>query len=113
MRLNDYQNKALSTAIYPERGTGSILALSYCALKLNGEAGEVAEKLGKIIKDNNGVISSDKKEAIKKELGDVLWYVSALARELNIPMEDVAEANLFKLAERHKNNTLKGSGDDR
>lgn len=113
MRLNDYQRKALSTGFYPGRGTGNLSALSYCTLKLNGEAGEIAEKIGKTIRDDDGVITVDKKESLKKELGDVLWYIAALADELNINLEDVAEANLFKLAERQKNNTLKGSGDDR
>lgn len=113
MRLNDYQNKALNTAIYPDRGSGTVTALSYATLGLCGEAGEIAEKVKKIIRDNNGVITLDRKEALKKELGDVLWYMAALARELGLQLEDVAEANLFKLAKRQENNTLKGNGDDR
>lgn len=108
MNLSDYQKLAYRTAIFPKD-----IAILYCALKLNGEAGEVAEKIGKLYRDHNGIQSIDFKRAMCLELGDVLWYVSALSVELGINLEDVAEANLDKLAARLEKGTLKGSGDDR
>lgn len=109
--LDEYQLRATKTAIYPERGSfGGII---YAALKLNGEAGEVAEKLGKIIRDKESIISESDRQEIIKELGDVLWYVAALARELNSTMAYVANTNLTKLAKRASENKLSGSGDNR
>ena len=109
--LNIYQAKAISTAIYPSRG--SLWGMIYCTLKLNGEAGEVAEKIGKILRDNNGKISDEKRIDLIKELGDVLWYIANLANELSVTLDDVAQINLDKLAQRKANNTLHGSGDNR
>ena len=111
MNLNDYQTKAISTAIYPSRG--SLHGLIYCTLKLNGEAGEVAEKIGKILRDDNSKISNEKRIDLIKELGDVLWYIANLANELSISLDDIANINLEKLAKRKANNTLHGSGDNR
>ena len=111
MNLNEYQQKAISTAIYPSRG--SLLGMIYCTLKLNGEAGEVAEKIGKILRDNNGKMSDEKRIELIKELGDVLWYIANLADELSVSLDDVANINLEKLAQRKANNTLHGSGDNR
>jgi NTP pyrophosphatase (non-canonical NTP hydrolase) len=108
MTLNDYQKKAIITAIYP-----SLYAVVYPALGLSGEAGEVAEKVKKIIRDKSGVVDEATKEAIKKELGDVLWYVSALSRDLGFTLEEVAQANIDKLTKRHQENKIHGEGDDR
>lgn len=108
MNLNDYQINALSSAFY---GVGA--KIIYPALKLNGEAGEVAEKVGKILRDDNGVFSEEKKLAIAQEIGDVLWYCAALARDLDFKLEDIAEMNLAKLADRKKRGVLSGSGDNR
>lgn len=111
MNLNEYQNKAIKTAIYP--GQNSFAGIMYCTLKLNGEAGEVAEKVGKILRDDNGLINDNKRENLIKELGDVLWYIANLANELSISLDDVASINLEKLATRKASNTLHGSGDNR
>lgn len=111
MNLNEYQEKAISTAIYPNQN--SIHGIIYCTLKLNGEAGEVAEKTGKIIRDDDGKISDEKRIDLIKELGDVLWYIANLANELSVSLETVANINLKKLAQRKANNTLHGSGDNR
>jgi NTP pyrophosphatase (non-canonical NTP hydrolase) len=111
MLLSEYQQRAVSTAIYPDKG--KIGGLVYTALKLNGEAGEVAEKVGKILRDDSGVLTLEKREALIKELGDVLWYVAATARELNVELETVAEQNLNKLADRKARGVLQGSGDSR
>ena len=105
MRLNDYQDEARKTAIYPIDD-----GLTYTALGLCGEAGEVAEKIKKWIRGDNGI---SLKEDLLYELGDVLWYLSNLAFELNYTLEDVAKVNLDKLGVRMKNDTIKGSGDNR
>ncbi len=111
MNLNEYQENAISTAIYPNQN--SIHGSIYCTLKLNGEAGEVAEKIGKILRDDSGKISDEKRMDLIKELGDVLWYIANLADELSVSLEAVADINLKKLAQRKANNTLHGSGDNR
>ncbi len=108
--FEDYQREAMKTAIYPGKGKGNWV---YPALGLAGETGEISEKLKKAIRDDEGKISPERQEALKKELGDVLWYVAALATELTISMQDIAEHNLKKLAKRQLENKLHGDGDDR
>jgi NTP pyrophosphatase (non-canonical NTP hydrolase) len=97
------------TAIYPNIGNNFI----YPTLGLCGESGEVAEKVKKIIRDDNGIISEEKKELLKKELGDILWYISNLASELNLSLDNIAITNIEKLLNRQKRNVLSGSGDNR
>lgn len=111
MELDSYQAKAVTTAIYP--GQKTFAGLTYCALKLNGEAGEVAEKVGKAWRDDHGAISGERREAIIKELGDVLWYLANIAEELQTTLSHAAEINLEKLADRRARGTLSGSGDER
>lgn len=117
MTLNDYQNNAAETAIYPEQGT--ILGLVYTALGL-GEAGEVQNKVKKLLRDDNlepwntnDKIPDDKKQAIAKELGGALWYVSQAAKELGYTLNDIAVMNLQELFSRKERNVLNGSGDNR
>jgi len=81
---NNYQEKISSFAIYPKIGTGSIDAISYVTLGLVGEAGEVAEKVKKILRDNKGTITNTKKEELILELGDVFWYLVSFCTELNV-----------------------------
>jgi NTP pyrophosphatase (non-canonical NTP hydrolase) len=109
MDFNEYQNKARQTAIYPDKDNNFI----YPTLGLVGEAGEVAEKMKKVIRDDAGIISEEKRTEIVKELGDVMWYIANLAKELNVDLEDVALANLEKLQSRQQRNQLHGSGDNR
>ena len=78
-----------------------------------GEAGEVAEKVKKVIRDKDGIFDNESKLGIKKELGDVLWYVANLCTEFNFNLEDVAYENLEKLKLRTTKGTISGSGDDR
>jgi NTP pyrophosphatase (non-canonical NTP hydrolase) len=104
-----YQDAAESTALYPNKGDN----LYYPALGLAGEAGEVCEKIKKIMRDQKGHFTEDNVEQISKELGDVLWYVAMLAVEFNIALSSVAEDNLAKLQDRMDRGVLKGSGDDR
>ena len=80
---------------------------------LTGEAGEVADKVKKVLRDRDGVFDLERREAIKLELGDVLWYVAQLSSELGFELNEVAEANLNKLASRAKRGQIKGSGDER
>lgn len=103
MNMNDYQNQAATTAIYP----ASVQVL-YPTLGLAGEAGEVANKVKKIVRD--GKLD---KEAIGSEIGDCLWYIAAICKDLGLKMEDVAQANLDKLRQRQERGTLSGSGDTR
>ena len=111
MTFNEYQELAAGTAIYPKRG--EISGLAYTALGLNGEAGEVAEKIKKALRDNNGVIDEAKTYELAKELGDVLWYVSETASQLNLSLGQIAEINVEKLYSRKDRGALQGSGDDR
>jgi NTP pyrophosphatase (non-canonical NTP hydrolase) len=87
----------------------------YLALKLAGEAGEAAEKCGKLVRDKNGLldIAKEDKRALALELGDVLWYLSVLAAELGFSLKEIACMNLQKLQDRKERGTLYGSGDNR
>lgn len=109
MNMDDYQKKAEKTAFYPDAGGNYI----YPTLGLAGEAGEISNKVKKIMRDNKSVVDEAVREDIKKELGDVLWYVAAVAREFGLTMGEIAEANIEKLASRQQRDALKGSGDDR
>ena len=109
MNLNQYQYKSRETALYPNIGANPI----YPTLGLAGEAGEVAEKVKKVLRDCNGVFDENSKEAIKLELGDVLWYVSQLSSELGFDLEQVAKANLEKLSSRSLRGQISGEGDNR
>lgn len=111
MNFNEYQEKASQTAIYPNKN--SIVGLMYCTLGMSGEAGEVSERVKKLYRDHNGIVSEDIKKDITKELGDVLWYLSGIAKELNISLDDIATTNIEKLFSRKERNVLHGEGDNR
>ena len=87
--------------------------MTYPALGLAGEAGEVAEHAKKAIRDDGGIVTEERRRAMAKELGDVLWYVSQLASELDLELEEVAQANLEKLLSRQRRGVLSGGGDER
>ena len=103
-----YQKQAMTTAVYPGRGEGNFV---YPALGLAGETGEICEKLKKAIRDEGGVISAERKMLLGKELGDVLWYISTLATELGLDLDEIAAGNLAKLAARKEAGKIHGSGD--
>ncbi len=109
MQLSDYQRDSRATAVYPDAGNN----LVYPTLGLSGEAGEVAEKVKKLLRDDGGVLTAERREALGKELGDVLWYVAQVATEAGLELEAVAAANLDKLRSRRDRDVLRGSGDDR
>lgn len=108
MNFNEYQEKARATAVYSKK-----LKVVYPTLGLPGETGEVCEKIKKVYRDDDGVFTPEKVNEIKKELGDVLWYVANLSSDLDISMQEVAEMNIEKLYSRKERGVLQGSGDNR
>ncbi|GEM_PF-129023 len=110
LTLAAYQTGARVTARYPKRG---LVGLYYTALGLAGEAGEIANKVKKLIRDEGEALPDDARAAIADELGDALWYAAMLARELDLPLEDVARRNLAKLRDRAERGAIAGSGDHR
>jgi NTP pyrophosphatase (non-canonical NTP hydrolase) len=109
VRFSEYQARSRATAVYPDAGSNIV----YPALGLCGEAGETAEKVKKAIRDDGGTLTEQRREAIAAELGDVLWYAAQLATEADLDLEEIAAANLEKLASRQRREVLHGSGDDR
>lgn len=134
--LEHYQTIATRSAFYP--GQNTVLGLTYCALKLNGEAGELAEHVGKAMRDDDlmsvniyesdveGVdtvvdlnllpgtgLTPERRKLIIKEVGDILWYLSAICNELGITLQEAAIENLEKLCDRTERGKLSGSGDER
>lgn len=107
--LDKYQQDTRAFAVYPEIGKN----LAYPTLGLAGESGEVAEKVKKLMRDQGGVVDDKFKAAIKKELGDVMWYVAAIASELNMSLGEIAKENVEKLIDRRTRNVMGGSGDNR
>lgn len=125
-RIDHYQTIATKSAIYP--GQGTPLGLAYVALKLNGEAGELAEHVGKAMRDEDLIeaephgdftavyferLTPSRRALIIKEMGDVLWYLSAACNELGIALSEAAATNLEKLCDRTERDQLRGSGDER
>jgi NTP pyrophosphatase (non-canonical NTP hydrolase) len=109
MNLSDYQERSRATAVYPEAGSN----LLYPTLGLCGESGEVAEKIKKMVRDEGGVLTDERRQALSKEMGDVLWYLAQLATEAHLDLDAIAEANLAKLLSRQHRDQLNGSGDNR
>ena len=109
MNFTDYQTKSRATAKYPAIGH----AVIYPTLGLVNEAGEVAGKIKKVFRDKNGEISPETREALKAELGDVLWYLAQTCTELDISLDEVAESNITKLLDRRARGKIQGDGDNR
>jgi NTP pyrophosphatase (non-canonical NTP hydrolase) len=109
MTFNEYQEKAKLTAKYPVVAEPYV----YPALGLAGETGEVLEKIKKIFRDEGGKITDEKRQELAKELGDILWYVATLARELGLSLDEVAQNNINKLFSRMDRGVLHGDGDNR
>lgn len=108
MEMNTYQKEAKATAIYPND-----VNITYLALALCGEAGEVADKIKKVLRDKQGQFYVPDIAAIALELGDVLWYAANLANAIGYTLSDIAEINLQKINSRAQRGTLHGSGDNR
>lgn len=111
MTFSDYQHESRQTAIYTSRNVGNHLA--YLALGVTGEAGEMADKVKKLLRDQEGAMSTEWKEAFIKECGDVLWYLAQCATELGVDFEHVAETNLQKIKDRKARQQISGEGDSR
>jgi len=107
--FDDYQKACKKTAIYPGIGNN----ITYPTIGLMGEAGEVANKIKKIIRDDKSKVTRQKRDELKDELGDVMWYVAQLSTELGLKFSDVVNGNLEKLLKRKKDNKIHGSGDKR
>ena len=117
MDFKEYQQIIKKTAVFPKD-----IGIAYCAMGLTGEAGEVADKIKKLYRDEGlttltawgqNVVIQKNKKAIAKELGDVLWYITALANEFDMELEEIAQMNYDKLIKRRETDTLHGSGDNR
>jgi NTP pyrophosphatase (non-canonical NTP hydrolase) len=109
MNFDEYQKLASKTAIYPRIGNN----VYYPALAMAGESGEVCDKISKIMRDHNDIISDEMKLELEKEIGDVLWNLSQLATELDLSLDEIAINNLRKLKSRKDRDKLHGSGDNR
>jgi NTP pyrophosphatase (non-canonical NTP hydrolase) len=124
MNADDYQDAATETAVYQQKAAVvahtlameeavALLRLNYVVLGLVGEAGELANKLKKVIRDDTGQLDAVIKQTLLDELGDVLWYCAMIADELNTPLSEVMRNNVRKLRSRQERNALEGSGDGR
>ena len=117
MNFNDYQTKALRTAVYPD--SNFAIGVSYTCLGLTNEAGEVAGTVKKFFRDSPDYCLPTEhewrtfQEKMKAELGDTLWYIAAVAKELDLSLDEIAVENIEKLTSRASRGTIKGSGDDR
>ena len=109
MDFNDYQAKSRRTAAYPAIGHSVI----YPTLGLVNEAGEVAGKIKKVFRDKDGQVNEETRQALKAELGDVLWYIAQVATELHLSLDEIAEYNIAKLYDRLERGKIKGDGDYR
>jgi NTP pyrophosphatase (non-canonical NTP hydrolase) len=106
MNFNDYQTKSRKTAGYPAIGHPVI----YPVLGLANEAGEVAGKVKKVFRDKDGKINEETRDALKAELGDVLWYLAQVATELDLSLDEIAEYNIAKLYDRLERGKIEGMG---
>ena len=113
MDLNDYQKRAAKYDL--SEATPDLKAVGFIekVLGLVGEAGETADKIKKILRDKDGVVSNEDRALVVKELGDTLWYIASIARYLDVSLSDVASGNIDKLESRYQRNQLHGEGDER
>ena len=110
MTLDEYQKEALVTALF---SGNELKDLSHWVLGVTGEAGEIAEKVKKIIRDKDGHLDDDAKAELAKEIGDVLWYLAVLAEHLGVSFDEIAKMNIAKLRSRQARGVIGGSGDNR
>ena len=108
MDFRQYSEESSKVLLYPQE-----IAPLYLALGVNGEAGELGEKVKKVYRDNNGIFTDSSKLEIKKEIGDVLWYLNRLSEHLGFSLESAAELNLIKIQSRIERDLVQSSGDNR
>jgi len=113
MEFDEYQKKAAKYDLFEVSSDLKEVGFIEKVLGLTGEAGETADKIKKILRDKDGMVSDKDRESVTKELGDVLWYVAAIARYLGVDLSEVAEGNINKLESRYQRNKLHGAGDER
>lgn len=113
MTFDDYQKQAITTDAYGGKGDVTSLAFINKVLGLAGESGEVIEKVKKLHRNNDGNISEEDRQELLKEVGDVLWYLSAITHYLGGSLDDVAQSNLDKLFDRKTRGVIKSQGDNR
>ena len=113
MQLKDYAEKIRHLCLYPEARQGTVAALCYTGLGLAGEAGEVANQIKKILRDDGGQVTPQRREKLLSELGDVAWYFVRLCEELQLDLDHVLEENVKKLYDRRDRGSLVGDGDTR
>jgi NTP pyrophosphatase (non-canonical NTP hydrolase) len=109
MQFDEYQGAARATAFYPKLCEVPV----YPVMGLCGEAGEVSEKAKKILRDKQGIMSAEDRDALIDELGDVLWYIANIAADIDCELSYLAQRNIVKLRARAAKGTLAGSGDSR
>lgn len=113
MDFDNYQTKIKKFDFFDETTDLKAVGFSEKVLGLVGEAGETADKVKKVLRDKDGVLSDEDRDAIIKELGDTLWYLASISRYLGVPLSKVAEINVNKLESRYQRNKLHGEGDER
>ena len=111
--FEEYSQLASSTAIYPATVVDNVVVGCYPFLGLSGEVGEVSEKIKKLIRDKGGIVDEDFLKSLEKELGDVLWYLNAIAKDFGLNLSYIASKNIEKLQDRKSRGTIQGSGDNR
>jgi NTP pyrophosphatase (non-canonical NTP hydrolase) len=107
MTLDEYQGRAIKEAFYEKDD------ITYNALGITGEAGEIADHVKKMLRDDGGELTEERREILKKELGDVMWYVANMARRLDFKLSEIAQANIDKIIDRKSRGVQHGSGDNR
>lgn len=113
MKLEDYSTQAMTTDVFDKTDDVASPAMLEKVFGLVGEAGEVAEKFKKILRDKNGMVTDEERKELAKELGDILWYVNSVGVYLGFSLDDIAQMNLDKLSSRKNRDVLAGSGDNR
>ncbi len=113
MTFNEYQKQALTTAHVGKDNKNTLMEKTIWVMGIAGEAGEVVEKWKKIVAYKEGKISAEDTQELKKELGDVIWYIAVLADSLGLTLEEVMQLNVQKLIDRKKRGVIKGQGDNR
>lgn len=113
MNFDEYQEKAAKYDLFEATEDLKEVGFIEKVLGLVGEAGETADKIKKLLRDKDGIVSDEDRALVVKELGDTLWYLAAISRYLNTPLSEVAEGNIEKLESRYQRNKLHGEGDER
>ena len=113
MTFDEYQKQAIKTDVYGGKGDFLSIAFINKVLGLVGETGEVAEKIKKLQRNNDGKLTEEDRQAILKELGDALWYLSAITHYLGASFDELAQNNIAKLSDRKTRGVIKSAGDSR